>query len=715
VVGQFQLPVDVGDFVGRVGLIDQVTSLLDDDRRVPIVALSGPAGVGKTALAVHVAHRLTGRFPDGQLYVDLQGAAAGPQPLQPLEVLGRFLRALGTEPAAVPASLEEASGAFRSWVAGRRVLVVLDNAGDATQVIPLLPASAGCGVLVTSRRVLAGLDGAAHLRLDGLADAEALELLGRLAGQERMVAEPEAAAEVARCCGSLPLALRIAGARLAARPVWPVRALAERLADQERRLDELEMGEVRVRASFQVSHQQLHCSDDLVDREAAGAFGLLGMLDGPEVGVPVAARLLDASEPATERVLERLVDAQLLETPALGRYRLHDLLRLHARELAHQRHPEPARAAALTRALGFYVASAWRTLALLRPGDYRLARMDEQWRKGGLEFADEQAALSWLEIERANLLAAIRQAAATPGVPPEIAVQLTHALVGFFWVRSHWDDLAEVNRIALAVARRTGDLSAQAQAHNDLGGAYRWLGYAEALACHQQSLAIRRELGDLRGMAASLNNLGNLHQWYGRYDEALTCLQDGLAIFRELGDRAGEGLSLGNLGEAYQQQGRDQEALACLRQSLDISRDLADRPGEAHCLGTLGIVLQRQSREEAAVACLRESLTIYHELGARESQAESCHNLGVVYRQQGQYDQALASLREGLAIRREFGEPHAVAESLRELGVTLRELGRGEEARMQWLQALAIFERLPTTDADQVRALLADLPARLSR
>jgi DNA-binding SARP family transcriptional activator len=372
-VGQFQLPVDVADFVGRVGLIDQVTSLLDDDRRVLIVALSGPAGVGKTALAVHVAHRLVGRFPDGQLYVDLHGAAAGPRPLQPLEVLGRFLRALGMEPAAVPASLEEASGAFRSWVAGRRVLVVLDNAADAAQVVPLLPASAGCGVLVTSRRVLAGLAGAAHRHLDGLADAEVLELLGCLAGQERMAAEPEAAAEVARCCGSLPLALRIAGARLAARPAWPVRALAERLADQERRLDELEMGEVGVRASFQVSHQQLHCSDDPVDREAAGAFGLLGMLHGPEVGAPVAAWLLDASEPAAERVLERLVDAQLLQTPAPGRYRLHDLLRLYARELAHQHHPGPARAAALTRALGFYMASAWRTLALLRPGDYRLA------------------------------------------------------------------------------------------------------------------------------------------------------------------------------------------------------------------------------------------------------------------------------------------------------------------------------------------------------
>jgi hypothetical protein len=238
-------------------------------------------------------------------------------------------------------------------------------------------------VLVTSRRVLSALDGAAHVQLEVLAPAEAVELLGRVAGQARVAAEPAAAAEVAEWCGWLPLALRIAGARLAARPAWPVGALAERLPDAQGALDELEVAEIGVRASFQVSYQQLSASPDALDRAAAQAFGLLGVLDGAEVGVPVAARLLDRPEDVAERVLERLVDAQLLEAPAAGRYRLHDLLRLYARELAGQHYPEPVWAAALTRALGFYVASAWQTLGLLRPGDYRLARMGDRWRKGG--------------------------------------------------------------------------------------------------------------------------------------------------------------------------------------------------------------------------------------------------------------------------------------------------------------------------------------------
>jgi DNA-binding SARP family transcriptional activator len=468
-----QLPVSGDRFTGREAALKALAEAFgsgDGDgparRSMMICVISGMAGVGKTALVIHWAHRLADRFPDGQLYVDLHGATARLRPLEPLEVLGRFLRALGTDPTAVPTTAEEAGAAFRSRMAGRRVLVVLDNAADAAQVTPLLPGSPGCGVLVASRQALVSLD-AAHLHLDVMEPDEAVELLGRLAGRERMAAEPEAAAEVASLCGCLPLALRISGARLAARPTWPVRALAERLGDVQRRLDELEIAETGVRASFAVSWRQLSTGDDAADRSLAAAFALLGVLDGPEVSLPVAARLLEASEEAAERVLERLVDAQLLETPAPGRYQLHDLLRLYVRELAERHHDESARAAAVTRALGFYAATAWQTLPLLRPGDYRLTRMDDRLSKGGLELADEQSALEWLEAQRVNLLAAVRQAAATPGVPGEIAIQLAQALFGFFSVRSHWQDWVQVNQIALGVARRIGDPAAQAQAHND--------------------------------------------------------------------------------------------------------------------------------------------------------------------------------------------------------------------------------------------------------
>src|SRR6266498_2908859 len=377
--------------------------------------------------------------------------------------------------------------------------------------------------------------------------------------------------------------------RRAVRPTWPVSALAERLADARRLLDELELAEVGVRASFTVSVEQLRAGDGPVDRAAAEAFGLLGLLDGPDVGVPVAARLLDNSEERAERVLERLVDAQLLETPTPGRYRLHDLLRLYARELASRRYAQPVLAAALTRALGFYVATAWHTLALLRPGDYRLQAADDRWCEGGLKFADEQAALGWLEAERPNLLAAVGQAAATPGVHPEIAIQLAQALFGYFCVRSHWEDCVQASQTALETARRIGDRAAQARAYNDLGGAY-----------------LRR----------------------GQYDRALGNHQPSLALYRKLGDRAGE--------------------------------------------------------------------------------AETLNELGVVYQRQGRYREALACHEESLALRRELNQPHGEAESLRELGMTLRALGRAEEARAHWLDALAILQRLQTTDADQVRVVLAE-------
>lgn len=705
---QSQLPMDVGDFVGRDDQVRLIERLLADDQRVPIVAVSGAPGVGKTALAIHAAHRLIDRFPEGQLYVNLHGDTAGLQALRPLEVLGRFLRALGMEPAAVPGELEEASAAFRSRIADRRLLTVLDNAAGAAQVVPLLPANSGCGVLVTSRRILAALDGAYHLRLDLLAPERALELLARLAGQERVATEPEAAAEVARCCGYLPLALRIAGARLAARPGWPVRALAERLADAQRRLDELQLAEVGVRTSFAVSKQQLSASDDPVDRAAAFAFPLLGVLDSAEVGVAASARLLDMAEDAAERVLERLVDAQLLETTAPGRYRMHDLLRLYAREVAGEQHPEQVRAAALTRALGWYATAAWRTLALLRPGDHRLARMDGRWSKGGLEFADDREALGWLDAERANLLAAVQQAAATPDVPDEIVIQLGLALSAFFAMRSHWEDWAQVSQTALGTARRSGDLGAEGQALNDLGVPYLRQGrYEEALACLQQSLAIRRESGDRRGQAVSLANLGNVYERKGRYQRALACQQESLTIWRESGDRYAQAISLASLGTVHQRQGRYEEALAHLDQSLAIRRDLGDRFGEAVTLGRLGEVHERQERYDQALACQRESLAIYRELGDRAGEASSLNDLGVLHQRQGRYDQALVWQRESLAIRRELGDPHNQADSLRELGVTLRALGRLEEARAHWQQALAIFERLQTTDADHVRGLLA--------
>jgi len=664
-----QLPVDIDGFTGRDAALRWFDGWIDEDslrRAVAIAAIAGAAGIGKSALAVHAAHRHAARFPDGQLYVDLQAATAGVQPVAPLEVLGRFLRALGMEARVIPTELDEASAAFRSRVADRRLLVVLDNAADAAQVRPLLPAGPGCAVLVTSRAVLSGIDGARHLRLDVLDPNEATELLGQLAGHARIAAEPEAAADVVSACAWLPLALRITGARLAARPTWPVRAMAERLADAQRRLDELEIADAGARASFAVSYEQLRASADPVDSAAARAFGLLGVLDGPEVGVPVVATLLDESRAAAERVLERLVDVQMLETPSPGRYRLHDLLRLYARELA-QQHPAHARSAALTRALAFYLATAWQTLKLLRPGDYRLERVDQRWRGGGLTFRDDHAALGWLDAERANLVAAVEQAATSaPGVPDEIAVQLAHALYAFFLMRGHWDDWAQVNQIALGVARGKGDLIGQAQVHSDLGVRYWRRGrYEDAVACLQESLTIRRSVGDRPGQAASLANLGLVHQSQGRYEQALAYQRECLAISRSIRDVRGEAAGLLNVGEVYQRQGCYDEALACLQESLALNRELGDRRSEAATLNSLGGLYERQGRHEPALSAQQESLAFYRELGDREGEAVCLADIGVVHQRQGRHQRSLACLRESLAISQQLGVPgHDLASAM---------------------------------------------------
>ena len=706
-----QLPLDTPGFIGRWPESHWLDECLADGRArrsVAICSIVGPAGIGKSALALQMAHRQALHYADGQLYVDLQGSTAGANPIAPIEVLSRFLRALGADPSAIPQDLDEATAEFRSVSADKQLLVVLDNAADAAQVRPLLPSGVACAVLITSRSVLSRIDGARHRRLGVLEVPEAADLLAQMIGKDRVEAEPDATAAVIRYCGALPLAVRIVGARLAARPAWPMQAMADRLADAQRRLDELEIADAGARASFAVSAEQARNSPDPLDRSAAGAFELLGAVDITELSPSVVAPLLDCPESVADRLLERLVDIQLIEAPAPGRYRLHDLLRLYARELA-ERQDEQVRTAALTRVLGFYLATVRRTLQLLRPGDYRLTRVDPQWHTGGLEFADDQAAVTWLESERANLAAIVRQGAAVAG---QQAVQLTHVLFGFFELRGHWADWAELNQLAFEVACRAGDRLGQAQIHNDLGVRDWRLGeYERALDHLRESLVIRRELGDLPGQVASLVNQGLVYQWQGQYDDARVSQEEAVAISRGIGDPRGEAGGLTNLGNVYQRLGRHEEALACFRDSLAINRRQQDRKGEAITLNNLGALYERQGRFEDALSSQSESLAIYREIGDRDGEAFCLNDLGTVHRRQGRNEEALQVLHRSLQLRQQIGDSHGQAEVLRELGMTAHQVGRTAQARVHLLESLTIFDRLRTTDAAQVRTLLAKLDA----
>jgi DNA-binding SARP family transcriptional activator len=672
-----QVPAGPPGFGGRVTEVGLVRALLSatGQTRPAVAAISGVGGVGKSALALHVAHLIASQFPDGQLYVDLQGARAGLAPLDPEEALGRFLRALGDQEMK-GRTLAELSARFRELTAARRLLVVLDNARDAAQVRPLQPTGAGCAVVVTSREVLSTLDGANHVRLDVMAGDEAVALLGRFAGAERIQADLPAAKEVVGLCGHLPLALRIAGARLVSRPGWPVRALADRLAHAARRLDELQAADLVVRSSLAVSHQALAEGADPTDRAAAMAFPLLGLPEWPHLGLPSVARMLDRPEAETERMLERLVDAQLVQSVEPGRYRLHDLLRLYAREVADDRS-----GAALRRAMEWYLAATWQTFRLVRPGDPR-AELGNRWASpSGYAPTTAVAALDWLDSERSNLLAIVAQAAATPDLDAGVAIGLCLALPMLVWVRGHWRDWLRLGHTALTTASRAGDRTGEAYGHHDLGAAYERQGdyqqaqthFRKALAifievgdrhgqaaclyaigmiyCQRRdgeaaldftlrSLSLRRVTGDRRGESTCLRLLGSIHYFDGQFAQARRYHQEALDIYRELGDRHGQATALCNTAEVHCEEGDFSSALVLQDEALDIFRELGDRYGQAVSLNNLGRMKHLAMRHAEAVDCYQRALTVFQELGIRQSEAECLHGLAAALQALGQHGRA---------------------------------------------------------------------------
>jgi tetratricopeptide (TPR) repeat protein len=720
-----ELPRPIADFTGREDELAALERWLNPDERsggrstqpVLISAIDGMGGVGKSALAIQVAYRLADAFPDGQLYVDLQGASPGVGPLAAHDALSRMLRSLGSDPADIPVGVEEAAARFRSLAAERRLLVLLDNAASPEQVRFLLPGSPMCGVLVTSRHVLATLEGTRAIHLDVFSGGQALELLGRLAGQQRIAAEQQAADEVVDWCGRLPLAIRIAGALLASRPGSLVQTLVERLTDARRRLETLQVGDLGLRASFDASLNALLESPDPRDRSAAAAFGVLSLPEGPDIGLTAAARLLDQPESITEELLERLVEAHLLESLRPRRYQFHSLVRLYAREFAVSQHDETDRLAMLTRMIGFYTATTWRTMALLRPGDQRETTGDPRWSNDGLQFADAPTALAWLEVEHVNLLSAINQTAMTMTadtsvLPARLAGQLARALFGFFEIRGYWQDGLQVNRTVLELARRARDRHAEAHANNDLGAFHQRLGqYQEAMSCLQQSLSLFRDLGDRQGQASSLNLLGLVHWRLGRSAEAISSQRESLSLYREASDHYGEARSLSNLGLVHSQANKHAEAVDFLQQSLSLFWELGDRQGQAISLNNLGNVYDRLGRPAEAVDFLQQSLSLFRELGDRHGQAEALRNLGRASDRLGRPAEAVACQQQSLSLFRELGDRRGQAEALRDLGDALRAVGRDDQARLAWQEALGICETLRIPETDDVRARLAAQPS----
>lgn len=435
----------------------------------------------------------------------------------------------------------------------------------------------------------------------------------------------------------------------------------------------------------------------------------LSLLDGPDVGLPVAARLLGQPEPQAERALERLVDAALLESPSPWRYRSHDLLRLYARELAASAYQPDERVTAVARAYSLYVATAWRAFELIRPGDERPSRVNPRWSTGGLGFSDAAEALRWLETERSSLIAAVQQSAAIPGLLAHVAIELTHALFPFFRLRGYWAEAAEVNKVAVDLAAELGDRRARAMALGDLGAAFcQQGGYETATDSLGEAIGIHCELGDRYGQAQDLNRLGVVYQMTGQYDHALACYEQSLAIHEDLSNSRGQAMALDNLGPMLRRQGRYKEALACHERAIAIFKELDDRYGQAVGMTDLSLVYARMGLYEDALTSLRESLAIYTDVGDRCGESEALTALGVVHREQQKHLEALIYHEKSLAICRALDRRDALAASLRELGLTLRALGRRDQAQASWREAASILEELQSAEAHEVRALAAE-------
>jgi tetratricopeptide (TPR) repeat protein/transcriptional regulator with XRE-family HTH domain len=659
-----QLPASTADFTGRHTQIEDLCAALLPEAGQPgqtsIAAVTGGGGLGKTTLAVHVAHRIAERFPDGQLYVDLLGADE--RALEPGTVLGQWLRALGDAPADLPEELEERAARYRSLLSERRLLVVLDNARDAEQIRLLLPASNGCAALITSRNRLVELPGAFRFDLGSLPDEEATTLLAQLAGAPRLAAEPAAAAELLRACGGIPLALRIVGARLAARAGWPASALADRLADERRRLDELSVGDLAARASFQVSYDALGTASGFDDEDGAvlrRTFRLLGLASGPDIGLPAAAALLGVGEDRAELWLERLVDAYLVESPAPERYRMHDLVRLYAAERAQIEEDAAERANAVERLVGWYAASAADAHRLLSPQS-RAVPVDEiSPSVPAKRFAERGEALDWCEAERANLVAAVLQSAEAEYGCGALSWKLAAGMLGFFEARRYLADWTSTHLAALAAAQRAQDLAGEAWMYNNLGFAYFYWGETErkALDCFERSGEIRVRLGDRMGEAFALNNAGVAAHKLGESDKAIGLIEQGARIREELGDGAGAVLANLNLSAIVLTKAENEQAERYLMRGLQLAQELGLDEMVCKTLNSLGSLYINTGRAEEAKPHLFRVLRMSHEARFVSTEALALENLGSAFHGSGETQIAVGYWLQAIEIYERIGDP----------------------------------------------------------
>ena len=687
-----QLPPVVAGFTGRDDELAVMTDLLDPAGAVGAVvvsAVAGLAGVGKTSLAVQASHaaRERGWCRGGVLFIDLHGYDE--TPVQPTQALDALLRALGVPAEHIPPTAEERAGLYRSRLAGiaEPVLVIADNASAEAQVRPLLPGPGPHRVVVTSRHTLAGLD--ARLVditvLDDAAGVELLDMALRTArpGDERITDAPKTAERLAGVCGGLPLALQIVAALLKADPALSAAELADELAIERERLERLQYDDGRgasapsVAAAFELSYRRL-------DETFAYVFRLLPLNPGPDLSTAAAAILVNLPVTKVRRVLGGLAQAHLAEAApgGVGRWRMHDLLRLYAQRLSVARADADGLEEARDRLLRYY-------LNMASAADDHLRALPGMAVPS--EFSDRDNALAWLDAERPNLVAAVQKAADTGR--DEVAIRLPVALADYFDWRGHLDAKLATTIISLDTARRLGDRPREAAALGNLGVTLEQLRrFEEAITTESAAATIFRQIGDRWREGIALTNLGLDLERVGRFEEAITAHQAANTIFRRIGKRQLEGVALNNLGGALADAGRFEEAITAHEESLAICRDIGYRQRESIAVHDLGGALAGMGRFEEAITAYEESIAICRDTGDRHGEGASLNGLGKTLDQLQRFEEAITAYQATADIFKEIGNRYGEGVALNNLGKTLDQLQRFEEAITAYQAAADIYQ-----------------------
>ncbi|WP_180986042.1 tetratricopeptide repeat protein [Streptomyces sp. CB02959] len=654
-----QLPTDLATFTGRreelARLIAAATQHHDRSgaNTVVISAVEGMAGVGKTQLAIHAAHKLVraGHFTDVQLHVNLRGFDPELPPADPSAVLEAFLRQLGVAAQQIPESRDERAAMYRDRMRDRRALVLLDNAATEDQVRDLIPAGPTCLVLITSRRSLAGLDGATPHLIDTFTETEALDLLTRIAGHDRVAAEPEAAARAIEYCDHLPLALALTAARLRSRPAWSLAELADRM--QAGRLEAISAGGRAIRPVFDASYQALP------DR-AQQVFRLIGLHPGPDFSPAAAAALAGITASEAAEVLELLLDEHLLQQKRSGRFELHDLLRAYANEQTNTIDPDQERRAAVHRMLDHYVHTAHDAALLVERGRDPLNLPPPQPGVSLEHFADHERALAWFTTEHAVLLNAAGHAAAT-GFHAH-TWQLAHALTTYLDRRGNWHDLAAVGNTAIDAADRLADPLGKAIARNIVARAHRRHGNYEDAQHHlRHALDLFRRIGNLGGQADTYIELARVKAWQSppAIAEALTLARQAHALYQSRGHRLGQAQTLTAIGWSHARLGDYAQALACCRQALPVLEEFDDRERQAHAWDSIAYAHSYLGQHSQAAACYKRALDLCRDLGDRPLEADILNRFGDAHHAAHHPDAAHDAWQHALDILTELDHPYA--------------------------------------------------------